>query len=99
MQCILCKIYFFGKFFTSTIILYVLLFAQKILFLQKVGVTGLEYLNQKHKSKLGTRLDHEGHKLNKATENENCRSKGYRTAESNFFVLSGWSMVERQKLM
>jgi hypothetical protein len=60
---------------------------------------GLEYLNQKHKSKLGTRLDHEGHKLNKATENENCRSKGYRTAESNFFVLSGWSMVERQKLM
>jgi hypothetical protein len=30
----------FGKFFTSTIILYVLLFAQKVLFfLQKVGVT------------------------------------------------------------
>jgi hypothetical protein len=31
--------FIFGKFFTSTIILYVLLFAQKILFLQKVGVT------------------------------------------------------------
>jgi hypothetical protein len=31
---------FFGKFFTSTIILYVLLFAQKVLFfLQKVDVT------------------------------------------------------------
>jgi hypothetical protein len=29
MQCILCKIYFFGKFFTSTIILYALLVAQK----------------------------------------------------------------------
>jgi hypothetical protein len=42
MQCILCKI-IFGKFFTSTIIwyafLYALQFAQKILFLQKVGVT------------------------------------------------------------
>jgi hypothetical protein len=42
MQCILCKI-IFGKFFTSTIILYAflyaLLFAQKNLFLQKVGVT------------------------------------------------------------
>jgi hypothetical protein len=32
-------LFFFGKFFTSTIILYVLLFAKKILFLQKVGVT------------------------------------------------------------
>jgi hypothetical protein len=33
--------FIFGKFFTSTIILYVLLFAQKVLFffLQKVGVT------------------------------------------------------------
>jgi hypothetical protein len=31
--------FIFGKFFTSTIILYVLLFAQKNLFLQKVGVT------------------------------------------------------------
>jgi hypothetical protein len=35
MQCILCKIYFFGKFFTSTIILYVLLFAQKFYFCEK----------------------------------------------------------------
>jgi hypothetical protein len=60
---------------------------------------GLEYLNQKHNSKPVARLDHEGHKLNKATKNENCGSKGYRTAESNFFVLSGSSMVERQKLM
>jgi hypothetical protein len=31
--------FIFGKFFTRTIILYVLLFAQKVLFLQKVGVT------------------------------------------------------------
>jgi hypothetical protein len=32
--------FIFGKFFTSAIILYVLLFAQKVLFfLQKVGVT------------------------------------------------------------
>jgi hypothetical protein len=31
--------FIFGKFFASTIILYVLLFAQKVLFLQKVGVT------------------------------------------------------------
>jgi hypothetical protein len=31
--------FIFGKFFTSTIILYVLLFAQKVLFFQKVGVT------------------------------------------------------------
>jgi hypothetical protein len=31
--------FIFGKFFTSTIILYILLFAQKNLFLQKVGVT------------------------------------------------------------
>jgi hypothetical protein len=29
--------FIFGKFFTSTIILYVLLFAQKVLFLQKSG--------------------------------------------------------------
>jgi hypothetical protein len=47
--------------------------------------------NQKHKSKPATRLDHDGHKLNKATENKNCGSKGYRTAESidvffGFFV-------------
>jgi hypothetical protein len=39
--------FIFGKFFTSTIILYVLLFAQKVLFLQKVGVTaGLGLLGQ-----------------------------------------------------
>jgi hypothetical protein len=31
--------FIFGKFFTSTIILYILLFAQKKNFLQKVGVT------------------------------------------------------------
>jgi hypothetical protein len=31
--------FIFGKFFTSTIILYVLLLAQKVFFLQKVGVT------------------------------------------------------------
>jgi hypothetical protein len=38
--------FIFGKFFTSTIILYVLLFAQKVLFffLQKVGVTVIAYL-------------------------------------------------------
>jgi hypothetical protein len=36
--------FIFGKFFTSTIILYVLLFAQKVLFLQKVGVTLLHAL-------------------------------------------------------
>jgi hypothetical protein len=38
--------FIFGKFFTSTIILYVLLFAQKVLFLQKVGVTNLPPLEE-----------------------------------------------------
>jgi hypothetical protein len=38
--------------------------------------------NQKHESKPGTRFDHDEHKLNKATENKNCGSNGYRTAES-----------------
>jgi hypothetical protein len=38
--------------------------------------------NQKHESKPATRLDHDGHKHNKATENENCGSRGYRTTES-----------------
>jgi hypothetical protein len=36
--------FIFGKFFTSTVILYVLLFAQKVLFLQKVGVTVVEVI-------------------------------------------------------
>jgi hypothetical protein len=31
--------------------------------------------NQEHKSKPATRLNHDGHKLNKATKNENCDSK------------------------
>jgi hypothetical protein len=38
--------FIFGKFFTSTIILYVLLFAQKVLFLQKVGVTVIKTLHR-----------------------------------------------------
>jgi hypothetical protein len=38
--------------------------------------------NQKHESKLATRLNHDEHELNKATENEDCSSKGYRAAES-----------------
>jgi hypothetical protein len=37
--------------------------------------------NQKHESKPATRLNHDEHELNKATENEDCGSKGYRTAE------------------
>jgi hypothetical protein len=43
--------FIFGKFFTSTIILYVLLFAQKVLFfLQKVGVTFSAHNESRNKS-------------------------------------------------
>jgi hypothetical protein len=38
--------------------------------------------NQKHESKLATRLDHDEHELNKAIENKNWGSKGYRIEES-----------------
>jgi hypothetical protein len=55
--------------------------------------------NQKHESKPATRLDHDGHKHNKATKNENCGSRGYRTTESiDAFLTFLWSLVERQKL-
>jgi hypothetical protein len=55
--------------------------------------------NQKHKSKPAIRLDHDGHKLNKATENKNCGSKGYRTTESiDVFLAFSWILAKRQKL-
>jgi hypothetical protein len=38
--------------------------------------------NRKYESKPATRLDHNGHELNKATKNKNCGSKSYRIAES-----------------
>jgi hypothetical protein len=54
--------------------------------------------NQKHKSKLATRLDHEEHKLNKATENENCGSKVYRTTKSvKFFLAFSVELVRKTK--
>jgi hypothetical protein len=53
MQCIICKIYFFGKFFTSTIILYILLFAQNFYSCKKVGVTRAEVPTRKRAAELG----------------------------------------------
>jgi hypothetical protein len=41
-----------------------------------------EYYKPKDESKPTPRLNHDEHELNKATKNENCGSKGYRTAES-----------------
>jgi hypothetical protein len=55
--------------------------------------------NRKHNSKPATRLDLDGNTLNKAIENENCGSKGYRTAESiDVFLAFSCCLVERQKL-
>jgi hypothetical protein len=41
--------------------------------------------NQKQKSKSATRLNHDEHELNKATEKQKLWLKGYRTAESVIF--------------
>jgi hypothetical protein len=38
--------------------------------------------NKKKESKPTTRLNHDEHELNKATENKDCDSMGYKIAES-----------------
>jgi hypothetical protein len=53
--------------------------------------------NKKHESKPATRCNHDELELNKALTNENCGSKGYRMAESVYFLAFSVHLATKAK--